>query len=162
VAAGVASVITGMLGDLHTVFTAVRAFGVALAAQELFDRAAPLCGLSSRDHIRLNVEPHRDLLVRMPQPRGAEDGEIAEQLCAAFRELDPVCRFIEDPSESEISAVRTLVGFPIGIEETNATLLHDYAESAKQGHRPHLYGLLPESPDGRHLPQLLVLAGHTP
>jgi hypothetical protein len=120
-----------------------------------------LCGLTSRDHIRLNVEPHRDVLVRLPRPRGAEDGEIAEQLREGFRELDPICQFLEDPLESEISVVRTLVGFPIGIEATNAALLQDYAASAAQGHRPHLFGLLPDSPDGRHLPQLLALAQHT-
>ncbi|MGA2797917.1 MAG: hypothetical protein ABSE63_10080 [Thermoguttaceae bacterium] len=162
VAAGVTDTIDHLLGDLHTVYTAVRSFGVSRTAQELYDRAAPLCGLSSRDHIRLNVETHRDVIIRLPQPRGPEDGEIAEQLREAFRELHPVCQFIEDPLESEISVVRTLVAFPIGIEATNAALLHDYAESAHQGHHPHLFGLLADSPAGRHLPQLLALAQHKP
>ena len=110
---------------------------------ELYDRAGPLCHLDSRDHVRLNVETHRDLIVRLPHPRGADDAEIAEQLRAAFREFQPACQFLEDPSDIEITVVRTLVGFPIGIEATNFTLLIDYADSAAQGHHPHLFGLVP-------------------
>jgi hypothetical protein len=157
-AAGVTEVVADLVGDLHTVYTAVRTFGVQRAARELYDRAAPLCSLSSRDHTQLNVEPHRDLIVRLPRPRGPEDGEIAERTREEFRDLQPACQILEDPLDTEITVVRTLVGFPIGIEATNAALLFDYAESARQGHRPHLVGLLPDSPRGEHLPQLLALA----
>jgi hypothetical protein len=154
----VGEVTSAFLGDLHNVYTAVKSFGIDRTAHELFERARPLCSLSSRDHIRLNIETHSDLIVRLPQPLGADDADVADRLREAFRDLQPACQFIEDPLESEVSAVRTLVGFPIGIEAANAALLYDYAESARQGHRPHLFGLLPDSPDGRHLPQLLSLA----
>jgi hypothetical protein len=160
VASGVTEVVANLLGDLHTVFTAVKSFGVRRAARELFERAAPLCSLSSRDHVNLNVEIHRDLIVRLPEARGPDDGEIAEQLRVAFRELQPTCHFIEDRSETEVSAVRSIVGYPIGIDASNAALLYDYAESAGQGHRPHLFGFLPDSPDGKPLPQLIALAQH--
>ena len=159
--AGVVEVVAELVGDLHTVYTAVRAFGVERATRELFDRAAPLCSLSSRDNIRLNVEPHRDLIVRLPRPRGPDDGDIAERLRHAFRSLQPACQFLEDRLDSEITVVRSLVGFPIGIEATNAALLFDYAESARQGHRPHLVGFLADAPRGQHLSQLLALAQHS-
>lgn len=158
VALGVVEVVADLIGDLHTVFTAARRFGVAHVASELYSRAAPLCSLASRDHVRLNIETHRDLIVRLPLPRGADDAEIAEQLRAAFRELHPACQFLTDATETEITAVRTLVGFPIGVEATNAAMLIDYAESQAQGHCPHLFRLLPESPDGKHVPELLILA----
>lgn len=159
-AVGVLDVVAGLIGDVHTIYTAVRTCGVRRVAEELFERAGPLCHLDSRDHIRLNVETHRDLIVRLPRPRGADDAEIAEQLRETFRELQPTCQFLEDPVDAEITAVRTLVGFPIGIEATNLPMLIDYAASKSQGHHPHLFGLLPESPEGEHIPRLLALANH--
>lgn len=156
----VGDVVGGMIGDAHTVYTAIRACGVPHVARELYERAAPLCSLSSRDHVLLNVETHCDLIVRLPQPRGAEDADIAERVREEFRDLNETCQFLEDPRDSEITIVRTLVGFPIGIEGSNAALLIDYLDSAAQGHHPHLFGLLPDSPHGEHVPQVLALARH--
>lgn len=155
---GVLAVVAGMVGDIHTVYTAVRALGVVEAARELHDRAGPLCQLSSRDHVRLNVETHMDLVVRLPRPRGVDDAEIAEQLRDAFRDMQSTAQFVLDDNDTEITVVRTLVGFPIGIEAGCEPMLIDYAASARQGHHPHLFGILAESPDGQPLPELLALA----
>jgi hypothetical protein len=159
-AVAIGEVVARLIGDVHTVYTAIRGAGVERIARELFDRSSPLCQLDSRDHIRLNVETHRDLIVRLPLPRGADDAAIAEQLREAFRELQPACQFLDDPIATEITVVRTLVGFPIGIEATNVFMVIEYGESAAQGHFPHLFGLLPEAPEGTHIPRLLALARH--
>jgi hypothetical protein len=159
VATVVEEIVSELTAGLHSVYTAVRAFGVRQAAQELYERAAPLCGLSSRDHVGLNVEPHSDLVVRLPVRRSPDDEEVAEKLRAEFRLFAPAAQFVEEAVDSEITVIRTLVGFPIGIEEANAAMLADYAASSRQGHHPHLFDILPDT-DGRPLPQLVALAQH--
>lgn len=149
------TVVAELIGDKHTVYSAIRAYGIEKAAYELFTRAAPLCDLSGRDHTALNIEVHQDVMVRMPEPRGPEDSATAEALRQAFQQFPGACQFHTDQADSEISVLRTLVGFPIGVEQSNKAMLAAYQDSAKQGHHPHLVGILSESPDGRHLPQLL-------
>jgi hypothetical protein len=160
VAEGVHEVVADLISGLHSVYTAVRSTGVAVVARELFERAEPLCQLSARTDIRLNVEPHTDLIVRLPVARGPDDAEIQELLRQEFRELHRAPQFVAESLDSEIAVIRTLVGFPIGIESDNESMLVDYAASADQGHHPHLFGILPDAPIGRPLPQLLALARH--
>jgi hypothetical protein len=157
---GVLDIVAEMIGDIHTVYTAVQTLGVRHVAQELFERSDPLTHLTSRDHVALNVETHRDVLVRLPLPRGADDAQIAEELREGFRELHQTVQFVDDAVDAEITVVRTLVGFPIAIEGGNEGLLIDYAAAARQGHRPHLFGILPNAPDGQAIPELLALAHH--
>jgi hypothetical protein len=147
------------MGDAHSIYAAIKSFGVERAATDLFRRAAVLCHLNSRDHEILNVSPAEHTVVRLPSPCGPGDAAIRSQLEDAFHELDTSC-LIEDasPRERDITVMRTLVGWPMAIEQSNFALLTAYASCGELNHSPHLFGILPDEQDGQPLQTLTDLA----
>ena len=87
-----------------------------------------------------------------------EDEQVFLDLKTAFSAIDPGCLFADaGEDECDILCVRSLVGFPICVEETNVCLLEATATCAP--HPPFLFGLLAEdgqpSEEIKHLYALL-------
>lgn len=141
-AAEFVQLITDSVGDGHTLYDSVVVNGTEQLASELFERAAPLCNLASRDIAQFNIHPTDCTIIRLPRTKGHKDGEIRRQLVEAFSRLGS-CSFVEasDLERDAIVVVRARIGFPIGIEESNHTMLMHYAKSVSSGHLPHLLGL---------------------
>ena len=145
--------------SVHTVYTSIAKQGVEKVVRQLLQHAAVLCDLNSRDHAALNVEPHDLIIVRLPSPIGRDDATVRERMRAAFLATGITSVFRDgNAADRDVSVIRTRGGMPLGLWATNDGLLQDYFDAHELGHRAHLYGLLPESSDGRAVPQLLELA----
>ncbi|NLY02147.1 MAG: hypothetical protein GXY83_39185 [Rhodopirellula sp.] len=145
------------IGDAGSVYAAVHAYGVPQAVEELYGRAAPLCRLRGRDRAIFNVETASKMVARLPQPLGAEDQLTYQALRDAFHKL-PNCECVDAPAgDREIVVVRTVVGWPIAIDSNHETLLAYYATAEDVRHRPHLFGVVPESRTGLPIERLKKL-----
>jgi hypothetical protein len=123
--------------------------GIDECADFLYRRSEPTVNLSGRDMERLGISPTRLCIVTLPQPLGPKDHQIQSDLRAAFERIDSTCAISDAPAtDRTVTVVRLVVGWPIGIEGQNHSLLAHYQRCGKHGHRPHLFGILPESPYG--------------
>jgi hypothetical protein len=151
--------VTSAVASLHGVYTAIAKQGVADVVRQLLQQSAVLCDLNRRDHVDLGVEPHDLMIVRFPVPVGRDDAAIREELRETFLAAGITCVVREGNSEDRnVSVIQTQGGMPLGLLATNDGLLQDYLDAHEVGHRPHLYGLLSDSPRGAALPHLLKLA----
>jgi hypothetical protein len=123
--------------------------GIDECADFLYRRSEPTVHLSGRDMERLGISPTRLCIVTLPRPLGPKDHQIESDLRAAFEKIDLTCAITYAPvTDRTVTVVRLVVGWPIGIEAQNHSLLDHYQRCAQYGHRPHLFGILPESPHG--------------
>lgn len=132
--------------------------GLQECAEFLYHRSEPTVHLSGRDMSQLGLSPQRFCIVTLPKPIGPKDGTIQGNLIAAFEKIDPNATFAEaPPTDRTVTAIRLLDGFVIGIEGQNHNLLNHYLYAAEQGHRPHLFDIVLESPDGKAVNAYLAL-----
>jgi hypothetical protein len=144
---------------LHGGYTAIAKQGAATVVRELLRRSAVLCDLNRRDHVDLNVEPHDLIIVRLPSLIGRDDALVQQTIRDAVVSSGITCVFRDgNPDDRNLSVIRARGGMPLGLWATNDGLLQDYLGAYELGHRPHLYGLLPASPDGRAVPKIVELA----
>src|SRR5205807_2465472 len=103
-----------------------------------------------RDMARLGISPTRLCIVTLPQPVGPKDFQIRDELRTAFEKIEPTCAFSDAPDcDRTVTVVRLVIGWPIGIEGQNHNLMDHYRRCEDYGHRPHLFGIMPDSPDGQ-------------
>jgi hypothetical protein len=146
------------LGEGHSVYEIIEQEGLETVAQELLDRADPLCDLSGRDIPQFNVSVHELTIVRLPPPTAPRDPAIRERLEAVFRRVCDCSILDSGPTEREaVAVVKFNLFWPIIIEAGNATLLDHYVRCEEIGHRPHLVGLFDLSPDGKPNPDYVEL-----
>lgn len=145
-------------GPGHTLYEALDRFGVEKAAEFLFRRAEQTVSLSDRDVEQFHVAPVVLVIVRLPPSAGPRDPEIRDRLKAKLAHLGP-CTFT-DGAEADrvVTVVRARVGWPIGIEASNRSLMERYLKSAGHGHRPHLLGFVPDSLLGHVSPAVVEMA----
>jgi hypothetical protein len=150
------------LGEAHTVYASIRRDGVPMIAKQLFQLADVLVSFACRDHAHLMVEPRNDTIVRLPEPRGPDDQQIKEDLLGELTALSANNLTVQPAGlqEQEITVTRTVIGWPVGVLEDNDRLLVAYEQSAEDGHRPHLFGLLPGSELGQQDAATMSLAKH--
>ncbi len=124
--------------------------GIDECVDFLFRRSEPTVNLAGRDMARLGISPARLCIVTLPQAVGPKDFQIREEFRTAFEKIEPTCAFSDAPTSARtITVVRVCVAWPIGIEGQNHNLLGYYQHCADYGHRPHLFGIIPDSPDGQ-------------
>ncbi len=130
--------------------------GVDAAARFLWTRSGPTCHLGGRAIEAFGVTPTEVAILRLPTPANDRERAIAERLANSFRGHGS-CEVRYSDGARSVSALRVLAGFPIGIEEQNRALLERYARAKELGHKPHLAGLVPDSPNGEASPAILRL-----
>ena len=147
------------LGNGHSLYELVDAYGVERAVKYLYERAGPTCSFSGRDCETLGVSPDELSIVRLPRARSPDDERIRTRIKNHFKKL-PKCHVDEEGETGrEILLSRVHCGWPIGIESANSALHMAYIQSADHGHIPHLLQFLPDSPLGRIVPALRGLPG---
>ncbi len=140
-------------GKGQTTLECIDRYGVNETAEFLIRRSAPLIDLTGRDQPQTGVVPQRIRIVSLPKPHGPNDHAILERLRSRMNEIGDKPVFVEaDTACQSITATSFSVGFPIAIEAQSAPLRDRYEDAADFGHLPHLFGLLPESPNGEILP----------
>lgn len=148
------NVVVQAMGPGQSLYETLERAGIESCVEFLHSHSAPTVDLSGRDMPQLSVSPQDICIATLPKPLTAKDCKLHDEVRAAFLKLDPNCAFADAPAtDRTITAVRLIVGWPIGIEGQNANLLNHYQEAAKGGHRPHLFGILPDSPHGQALDQ---------
>jgi hypothetical protein len=161
-----AAVWTGLLDDLRRVpgfslYERLRAYGLEEAADLLWQRAAPTCFFTGRDHETFGVSVHEVAVVALPPAQGGPEderirGELVQRFCARAENR---CQITDGAGGDELTVCRINTGWPIGIEQANHVLSLSYAAAAARGHLPHLVGILSDSELGRPSPAYLALAG---
>lgn len=145
-------------GPGQSLYEILKREGIKENAEFLYSRSEPTVHLSGRDMAQLGLSPQRFCIVTLPKPSGPQDGVIRDQLMVMFEKINPDTTFADaPPSDRTVTVIRLLDGFVIGIEGQNRNLLNHYLYAAAQGHRPHLFDLIPDSPDGKALDDYLAL-----
>jgi hypothetical protein len=147
-------VVDQSIGNRHTVYSALRATDADEFAEEILKRANVLVHLGGHRHERLHIQPIEQVLVRFPQRIGDDDEQTYTNLREAFAERFHGILFADaGKEERDIKCVRTLIGFPFGIDLMNSCFLDAYCNC--EPHPPHLYGILSE--DGQPIPEIKAL-----
>lgn len=148
------------MGPGQSLYEIIERDGIKKCAQFLFERSEPTVHLSGRDMAQVGLSPTYVCIVTLPEPAGPKDSQILEDLRAALKHHDRDCAFSAAPAtDRTVTAVRLVVGYPIGVEAQNGSLLDHYQRCAEYGHLPHLFDLLPasESRDGAVIDAYLAL-----
>ena len=141
IASTVTSIVVRSIGSIHTVYQAIKSRDIKTVAGELYDNSEVLVSLGGYRHEALHIQPIEQTLVRFPRRLGIDDEKTYLALRSAFADINPACLFVDaGPGEEDISCIRTLIGFPICVEETNDCLLEATANCYP--HPPFLFGLL--------------------
>lgn len=144
--------------DALTIYTQVENAGVDVVAAELHRRAKPMVRLGAYEGSEeVNILPTHSSRITFPSPRNTRDGHVMAELKESFRRLDEQVEFAES-SDREISVVRMVLNYPIGIDENNLDMLISYWRAAERGHLPHLIGFADGSTDGNAISCVLELA----
>lgn len=150
-------------GPGQSLYEILKREGIEENAAFLYNRSEPTVHLSGRDMAQLGLSPQRFCIVTLPKPAGPGDGTIRNDLMAAFEKIDPDITFADGPpTDRTVTVIRLLDGFVIGIEGQNQNLLNHYLYAAEQGHRPHLFDLVPEALDGKAMNDYLALSFLSP
>jgi len=147
-------VVEQSIGTRHTVYSALRGIDPREFARTLLQRSSVLVQLGGYRHQRLHIQPIDQVLVRFPKRIGDDDEQVYKDICEALFERFPgVLLFDAGQHERDIKCVRTLVGFPFGVDVMNPCFLKAYCDC--DPHPPHLYGIFSE--DGQPLPEIRKL-----
>lgn len=156
-------VVAQAMGPGQSLYEVLERDGIDDAVDFLYHRSEPTVDLSGRDMPQLGICPERLCIVTLPTPHGPKDCKIRDDARAAFEKIDPTCTFVDAPAtDRSVTVTRLIIGFPIAIEGQTPNLLSHYLEAKKHGHRPHLFGVVPESPDGKAIDQYDALLSISP
>jgi hypothetical protein len=123
------AIISQNLGRGMTFLERVKAVGRQHIVEELDKKAAPAVHVDGRATNRFGLHITERKIARLP----AGDSELTALFQKSGYETE------ELPEDAESIRVTCLqMGFPIGLDEKNLSLLGDYARSAEQNHHPHL------------------------
>lgn len=145
-------------GPGQSLYEILEREGIESCVDFLYHRSEPTVDLSGRDMSQLGICLEHLCIVTLPQPVGPKDCKIRENVRAAFEKIEAAVTFADAPAtDRSVTCVRFLIGWPIGLEAQNSNLLNHYQEADKHGHRPHLFGLLPDSPYGKAIDKYRAL-----
>lgn len=144
------------LGNGVSLYELLEKYGKERAVRFLLERAAPSCSPGGRAVAQFNVQLLQQTMVRLPLPMGPMDKELREQVRTVFRKLGAQ-QFLDTPADQPLTVLRVTVGYPIGLDNHNTSLLLAYQQAADSGHSPHLLGLLPSSNEGEACPDYCQL-----
>lgn len=152
------SLVLEAMGPGQSLYEILDREGVQECVEFLFRRSEPTVDLAGRDMPQLGICLEQLCIVTLPSPLGPKDAKLRDDVRAAFEKIEPACTFEDAPStDQSVTCVRIVLGWPIGLEAQNGSLLNHYQEAQKHGHRPHVFGLLPESPRGQAIDEYQVL-----
>lgn len=145
--------IDGRLEGL-SIYVAIEKYGVDQLVSELVPAAGPLVHLC-RSNVINNIEPALLSILTVPPPVGTRDGELLEQLKSSVRkafkatELGSVEFCVSPTVGQSCHLTRSIMGYPAAAQSENHALAWAYVKSLEIDHCCHLFGALPDSPDGK-------------
>ena len=132
-----------------SVYAAISQHGVQQAATDLLRLSQPFVQLI-RNHISFNVEVSKTAILHAPEPTSEQDQQILTELLDRLeQQFAGGIKCVFSSSVHEVRLVRCLSGFSTAIESLNQDLFETYVESRKSNHRCHLFGVVPDSPNGQ-------------
>ncbi len=147
------------ISDSVTIYKQLNYEGLPYVVTELLRRAKPMVRLGAYESCEeLNVLPTYSTRVTLPAPKNASDALIVAELKETFTQQDPQVEFVESDSDRELSIIRMILNYPIGLGEDNLDLLIAYKRAADRGHLPHFIDIADGSKDGRAIECFLNLA----